>query len=122
MILRAARRIHSKFTILDFRKADFGLFRDLLSRVPWDKALKVSGAEESWLIFKDHLLQARVMHPNKEEARQKHQEASWVNKELLDKLQHGKEAHRGWKQGQVAWAEYREIAQGTRIRLGKLKP
>jgi len=32
-ILRAARRAHSKLTTLDFRKADFGLFRDLLSRI-----------------------------------------------------------------------------------------
>ncbi|GAB0176047.1 nucleoside diphosphate kinase 6 [Grus japonensis] len=30
-ILRAARRAHSKLTTLDFRKADFGLFRDLLA-------------------------------------------------------------------------------------------
>ena len=29
-ILRAARRAHSKLATLDFRRADFGLFRDLL--------------------------------------------------------------------------------------------
>ena len=29
-ILRAARRVHSKVTTLDFRRADFGFFRDLL--------------------------------------------------------------------------------------------
>jgi len=50
--------VHSKLTTLDFRRADFGLFRDLIRRVPWDKALKGTGAHESWLIFKDHLLQA----------------------------------------------------------------
>ena len=33
-ILRAARRVHSKLTALDYRRADFGLFRDLLGRVP----------------------------------------------------------------------------------------
>ncbi|GAB0180838.1 hypothetical protein GRJ2_000549100 [Grus japonensis] len=38
-ILRAARRVHSKLTAPDFRRADFGLFRDLLGRIPWDKAL-----------------------------------------------------------------------------------
>ena len=46
-ILRAARRTHSKLTILDFRRADFGLFRDLLGRVPWDTALEGRGAQES---------------------------------------------------------------------------
>ncbi|GAB0176508.1 hypothetical protein GRJ2_000116000 [Grus japonensis] len=33
-ILRAARRAHSKLTTLDFRGADFGLFRDLPGSVP----------------------------------------------------------------------------------------
>ena len=46
-ILRAVRRVHSKFTTLDFRRPDFGLFRDLLGRVPWDKALERRGAQES---------------------------------------------------------------------------
>ena len=30
-----------------------------------------------------------------------------MNRELLDKLRHKKEVYRGWKQGQVAWKEYR---------------
>ncbi|GAB0183760.1 hypothetical protein GRJ2_000841300 [Grus japonensis] len=58
-ILRAARRALSKLTALDFRRADFGLFRDLLGRIPWDKALEGRGAQDSWLIFKGHLLQAQ---------------------------------------------------------------
>ncbi|GAB0183842.1 hypothetical protein GRJ2_000849500 [Grus japonensis] len=33
-ILRAVRRVHSKLTTLEFRRADFSLFRDLLGRVP----------------------------------------------------------------------------------------
>ena len=49
------------------------------------------------------------MHPNKGEVWQKHQRLAWMNKELLGKLKHKKEAYRGWKQGQVAWEEYREI-------------
>lgn len=39
-ILRAVRRAHSKMTALDFRRADFELFRDLISRVPGDKVLE----------------------------------------------------------------------------------
>ncbi|GAB0204478.1 hypothetical protein GRJ2_002913400 [Grus japonensis] len=33
-ILRARRRVYSKLTTLDFRRAAFGLFRDLLGRIP----------------------------------------------------------------------------------------
>ena len=32
-----------------------------------------------------------------------------MNKDLLDKIKHKKEAGRGWKKGQVAWEEYRKI-------------
>ena len=35
--LRAERRVHNKLSTLDFRRADFGIFRDLLGRVPQDK-------------------------------------------------------------------------------------
>ncbi|PKU33628.1 dtw domain-containing protein 2 [Limosa lapponica baueri] len=46
-ILRAARRVCSKLTTLDFRRADFGLLRDLIGRVTWEKVLKGRGAQES---------------------------------------------------------------------------
>lgn len=52
---RAVRRQHSKLTTVDFGRADFAFFRDLLRRVPQDKALKGRGAQER-LIFKDHFL------------------------------------------------------------------
>ncbi|PKU31806.1 dtw domain-containing protein 2 [Limosa lapponica baueri] len=58
-ILRAARRVCSKLTTLDFRRADFGLLRDLIGRVTWEKVLEGRGAQGSWLLFKDHLLRAQ---------------------------------------------------------------
>jgi len=101
-ILRGARRVQSKLTTLDFRRADFGLFRNLLGRVPWDKA------QESWLKFKDHLLQAQEQCiSTKRKSGKNARRPAWMNKELLDKVKHKKEACR--KQGMVAWEEYREI-------------
>ena len=44
-----------------------------------------------------------------------------MNKELLDKLQHKKETYRGWKQGQVAWEEHREIVRAARDQVRKAK-
>ncbi|GAB0180070.1 mitochondrial enolase superfamily member 1 [Grus japonensis] len=44
-----------------------------------------------------------------------------MNKELLDKLKHKKEAYRGWKQGQVAWEEYRETVQAARDQVRNAK-
>ncbi|GAB0183728.1 mitochondrial enolase superfamily member 1 [Grus japonensis] len=44
-----------------------------------------------------------------------------MNKELLGKVKHKKEAYRGWKQGQVAWEEYREIVWAARDQVRKAK-
>jgi len=44
-----------------------------------------------------------------------------MNKEILAKLKQKKEAYRGWKQGQVAWEEYREIVGVAREQVRKAK-
>lgn len=56
---RVVRSMCSKLPALDLRKAHFGLLRDLLGRVLWDKILEGRGSQENWLIVKDHLLQAQ---------------------------------------------------------------
>jgi len=106
--LRTLRRAHSQLTTLDFRRADFGLF--LFHRVPRDKALEGRGDQDSWLIFKDHLLQAQKWCiPAKRKSGKNTRMPAWMNKMLLGKLRNGKEAYKGWKKGQVAWEEDREI-------------
>ncbi|GAB0185903.1 mitochondrial enolase superfamily member 1 [Grus japonensis] len=44
-----------------------------------------------------------------------------MNKELLGKLKQKKEAYRGWKQGQVACKEHREIVRAARDQVRKAK-
>ncbi|GAB0209797.1 mitochondrial enolase superfamily member 1 [Grus japonensis] len=44
-----------------------------------------------------------------------------MNKELLGKVKQKKEAFRGWKQGQVAWEEYRETLRAMRDQNRKAK-
>ncbi|MCQ4179420.1 hypothetical protein FK518_28105, partial [Klebsiella pneumoniae] len=44
-----------------------------------------------------------------------------MNKELLDQLKNTKQANRDWKQQQVAWEDYREIVQATRVQVRKPK-
>ncbi|GAB0189099.1 mitochondrial enolase superfamily member 1 [Grus japonensis] len=44
-----------------------------------------------------------------------------MNKELLGKVKHRKKAYRGWKQGQVAWEEYRETVRTARDQARKAK-
>jgi len=58
-ILRAERRVKSRLTTLDLRRADFGLIRGLFGGVLWDKTLEGRGVQDRWLISKEHLLQAQ---------------------------------------------------------------
>lgn len=60
------------------------------------------------------------MYSNKEEVRQKHQET--CVDEQGDKLKHKKQAWREWKQGKIAWEEYRVPVKEARDRLDKQKP
>ncbi|GAB0203750.1 hypothetical protein GRJ2_002840600 [Grus japonensis] len=121
-ILMAARRVCSTLTTLDFRRAGFGLFRDLLGRIPWGKALEGRGAQDSCLIFKGCLLQAQERCiPTKRKSSKNTKRPPWMNKVLLGKVKHKKEAYRGWKQGQVAWEEYRETVRAARAQVRKAK-
>ncbi|KFV20297.1 hypothetical protein N340_07071, partial [Tauraco erythrolophus] len=107
---------------LDFRRADFGLFRDLLAGVQWGEALEGRGAPENWLICKDHLIQAQERCiPTKRKSGRNTRRPAWMNKEFLDQLRHTKKAYRGWKQGRVAWEEYRAIVQAIRDQVRKAK-
>lgn len=58
-ILGGMSNRNSKITTLDFPRADFGLFRDLLGRIPCETALEGKEAQENWLIIKDNFLRAQ---------------------------------------------------------------
>jgi len=52
-VLRDKGQAKSRVGTLNFRKANFQLFKDLVSRTPGETAFRDKGAEQSWQIFKD---------------------------------------------------------------------
>lgn len=54
-ILGKVRSGVSQSTIRDIWRADFGLFRSLVERVPWEMALKGKGVQAEWAFFKNEL-------------------------------------------------------------------
>jgi len=86
-ILHGGSRAISRIKTLDFRRADFGLFKDLLGRITWVRALEGSGVQESWSLFKHHFLHAqeRCIHLRKK-SREGGRRHTWMSKELLTEL------------------------------------
>lgn len=52
----------SRITIMDISRANFGLSKVLLRRIPRDRALGGRGVQESWLVPL-LLPSSRLMHP-----------------------------------------------------------
>lgn len=57
-ILREEKAANRRSTTLDYRISDFGLLKDLFGRIPQEIVIERGADQESWLIFRDHLLQA----------------------------------------------------------------
>jgi len=82
-ILREVRRGDRRTATLDFQRADFGLFRGLVDRVPWERVLKGRGFQEDWTFFKKETLklQEQVVPMCQKMSRQGRRPA-WLNREL----------------------------------------
>ncbi|GAB0181788.1 mitochondrial enolase superfamily member 1 [Grus japonensis] len=121
-ILRGRSRAISRTTTLDFRRANFGLFKDLLGRISWVRALEGKEAQETWSIFKHHFLQAqnRCILKNKKSSK-RGQIPAWMSKELLEKLKGKKEVYSMWKKGLATWEEYRDVVRECRDATRKAK-
>ncbi|KAJ7427523.1 hypothetical protein WISP_06092 [Willisornis vidua] len=72
--LEAVRRVHSKLVSLDFRRADFGLFRHVLGRVPGNEVKR--GPRKMVCVQGSPPPCSGAMHPSEEEIKQKCQGAS----------------------------------------------
>ena len=54
-MLGEVRRGVSRTSTLDFWRTDFGLFRSLVDRVPWEAVPKGKGVQEGWTFFKKEI-------------------------------------------------------------------
>ncbi len=78
---------------MDFRRADFGLFRTLVERVPWETVLRGKGVQEGWTFFKKEVLKVQeqavpICHKKNGRGRR----PAWLNGELLLGLRKKKES------------------------------
>ncbi|KFW92656.1 hypothetical protein N336_07629, partial [Phalacrocorax carbo] len=107
---------------LNFRKDDFQLFKELVTRTPWEMVLRDKGTEESWQIFKDAVHKAQELSvPRCKKSGKQGERPAWLSQDMLVKLKSKRELHRQWKQGQVSWEEYKDAAQLCRVGVRRAK-
>ena len=58
-ILSRGSRVTSRLKTLDLRRANVGLFKELLGGILWARALEGRGVQECWSLFKHHFLHAQ---------------------------------------------------------------
>ncbi|KFQ21233.1 hypothetical protein N331_04258, partial [Merops nubicus] len=107
---------------LNFKKANLQLFKELISKTPWEIVLRDKGVEQSWQIFKDtyHRVQELTVPSCRTPGREGRRPAR-LSRDLLARLKDKMRLHKEWKQGQVSWEEYRDTAQLCRDEVRKAK-
>ena len=78
-VLRDVGQAKSKVRTLNFRKAKFWMFKDLVNRTPWETALRDKRAERSWQIFKDTFHRAQELSIPRCKKLGKEGKISWSN-------------------------------------------
>ena len=121
-ILRGGSRTISIIKTLDFERANFGLFKELLGGILWVRALKGRGVQVSWLLFIHHFLHAqkRCIPLSKKSSKGGRRQA-WRSKELLAELRWKRKVYGMWKEGQATWEEYRNVVRACRDATRKAK-
>jgi len=120
--LRATKQAKSKIGRLNFRKANLQLFKELVSKNPWESVLRDKGAEQKWQIFKEAFLRAQQLSILRcRKSGKESKGPAWLKHYPLVKLESKKKMHRQWKQGQVTWEDYRDTAMLCRHGVRKAK-
>ncbi|KFU97058.1 hypothetical protein N339_06908, partial [Pterocles gutturalis] len=115
-------QVKSEVRTLNFGKANFQLFKELVERIPWETALRDKRTEQSWQIFKDAFRSAQELSvPWCKKSGKIGKRPAWLSHDLWLKLKGKKKMHKQRKQGQVSWEEYRDTAWLCRDGVRKAK-
>ncbi|KFQ18254.1 hypothetical protein N331_11172, partial [Merops nubicus] len=107
---------------LNFKKVNLQLFKELISKTPWEIVLRDKGLEQGWKIFKDtyHRVQ-ELSFPRCRKSGREGRRPTWLSQDLLVRLKNKMRLHKQWKQGQISWGEFRDAARLCRDKVRKAK-
>ncbi|KAK4806905.1 hypothetical protein QYF61_012626 [Mycteria americana] len=117
----AARGV-GKTATLDFRRADFSLFRRLVDSVPWEAALMGKGVQEGWTFFKEEVLKAQERAlPRCRKTSRRGRRPAWLTRELWLELRRKRRVYDLWKKGRATQEDYRGVARLCREKTRRAK-
>ncbi|KAK4813319.1 hypothetical protein QYF61_026482 [Mycteria americana] len=117
----AARGV-GKTATLDFRRADFSLFRRLVDRVPWEAALMGKGVQEGWTFFKEEVLKAQERAvPRCRKTSRRGRRPAWLTRELWLELRRKRRVYDLWKNGRATQEDYKGVARLCREKTRRAK-
>ncbi|KAK4814045.1 hypothetical protein QYF61_006552 [Mycteria americana] len=117
----AARGVRKTAT-LDFQRADFGLFRRLVERVPWEAALMGKGVQEGWTFFKEEVLKAQERAvPRCRKTSRRGRRPAWLTRELWLELRKKRRVYDLWKKGRATQEDYKGVARLCREKIRRAK-
>ncbi|KAK4831679.1 hypothetical protein QYF61_018676 [Mycteria americana] len=112
----------SKTATLDFWRADFGLFRRLVDRVPWEAALMGKGVQEGWTFFKEEVLKAQDQAvPRCQKTSRQGRRPAWLTRELWLELRKKRRVYDLWKKGRATQEDYKGVARLCREKIRRAK-
>ncbi|KAK4830060.1 hypothetical protein QYF61_008398 [Mycteria americana] len=118
---RSARGV-SRTATLDFRRADFGLLRRLVERVPWEAALMGKGVQEGWTFFKEEALKAQERAvPRCRKMSRRGRRPAWLNRELWLELRKKRRVYDLWKKGRATQEDYKGVTRLCREKIRRAK-
>ncbi|KAK4831137.1 LOW QUALITY PROTEIN: hypothetical protein QYF61_015440 [Mycteria americana] len=110
----------SKTATLGFRRADFGLFRRLVERVPWEAALMGKGVQEGWTFFKEEVLKAQERAvPRCRKTSRRGRRPAWLTRESGSKKK--RRVYDLWKKGRATQEDYKGVARLCREKIRRAK-
>ncbi|KAK4827846.1 LOW QUALITY PROTEIN: hypothetical protein QYF61_021983 [Mycteria americana] len=122
LILGEVRRGVSRTATLDFWRADFGLFRGLADRVPWEAVLKGKGVQEGWTFFKKKIVKAEEQAiPMCQKTSQQGRQLAWLKRELWLELRKKRRVYDLWKKGQATQEDYKDVVRLCREKIRRTK-
>ncbi|NXS01657.1 RTXE polymerase, partial [Oxylabes madagascariensis] len=105
-----------------FWRADFGLFRRLIQRLPWEAALKNKGVQEKQACFKREILSVQEQTvPVCRKMNRQGKGPALMGSEVSKELRNEKRMYHLWKEGQVSQEVLNGAARAYRKKIREAK-